>query len=121
MQSLNIQGFSYAEQNSLLPSLVAAIGQCGGWLLDKRTLSSGAIEFDIEIQLRSAVDLYAALVASGLELTRATHLALTSLCTCRKQSVRPSQRRQLVAIRLEVSFLEDITLRSLLTTGSALA
>jgi hypothetical protein len=121
MQSLNIQSFSYADRNSILPNLTTAMNDCGGWVLDRKNLSPTTIEFHLEIHPRSIVDLYAALIASGLELTRAGHLALTALCTCRKNSAGPTERGHVVSIRLEISFLEDMTLQSLLMTGSALA
>lgn len=118
MQLLDIQGFSYEERNSLLPTLTLALADCGGWLLCRKTLSPSMMEIRLEIQLRSIVDLYASIISSGLELTRAGHLALTDLCTCRKNLATPADLGQVVTIRLEISFLEDITLHSLLTTGS---
>jgi len=113
MQSLDIQGFSYEERHGLLPTLASAFAECGGWILDRRTLSPTTMEFRIEIQLRAVVDLYASILASGLELTRAGHLGLGHLCTCRKNPSAPSDLGQVVAIRIEISFLEDATLHSL--------
>src|SRR5215472_8744845 len=107
MQLLNIQGFSYAERDGLLAYLIPAIHDCGGWVLDRKNLSTTVVEFHIEIQPGSAIDLYAALVASGLQLTRAGHLALTALSTCRRY---PTGLGKIVPVRLEVSFLENITL-----------
>lgn len=121
MQSLDIQGFSYAERNGVLFGLTTSLDECGGWLLERRSLSATTLEFHMEIQLRSIVDLYAALIAAGLQLTRAGHLALAAACTCRKNHSRAAELGQVVSIRLEVSFLEDVTLQSLLMTGSPLA
>ena len=112
MQSLEIQGFSYEERHGVLPTLTSAFADCGGWILDRKTLSPSTIEFRIEIQLRAVVDLYSSILASGLELTRAGHLGLTHLCTCRKNLSASADLGQIVGIRLEVSFLEDATLQS---------
>jgi hypothetical protein len=112
MQSLDIQGFSYEERQGLLPTLTAAFTDCGGWVLDRKTLSSSTVEFRLEIQLRAVVDLYASIIASGLELTRAGHLGLTHLCTCRNNLSTPADLGQIVAVRIEISFLEDVTLHS---------
>ena len=112
MQSLDIQGFSYEERHGLLPSLTSAFADCGGWILDRKTLSPTTMEFRLEIQLRAVVDLYSSILASGLELTRAGHLGFTHLCTCRKNLAAPSDLGQLVTIRLEISFIEDATLHS---------
>jgi hypothetical protein len=116
MQPLDIQGFSYEERHGLLPTLTTAFADCGGWILDRKTLSPSMIEFKLEIQLRAAVDLYASIVASGLELTRAGHLALTELCSCRRHQVA-TNLGTVVTIRIEISFLDDLTLHSLLMTG----
>jgi hypothetical protein len=116
MQSLDIQSFSYEERSGLLPTLTTAFADCGGWVLDRRTLSPTTMEFRIEIQLRAVLDLYASIIASGLELTRSGHIALTELCTCRKHLNRAADLGQVIAIRIEISFLEDVTLHSLLMT-----
>jgi hypothetical protein len=57
----------------------------------------------------------------GLELTRGTHDTLTALCTSRKHIALSTPPGRLVCIRLELNFLEDVTLHSLLMTGSSLA
>ena len=118
MQSLNIQGFSYEERQGLLPILTSGFAECGGWILDRRTLSPTTMEFRVEIQLRAAVDLYSSILASGLELTRAGHLAFTHLCTCRKNLSTPAELGQVVALRIEITFLEDATLHSLFLAAS---
>ncbi len=112
MQSLDIQGFSYEERHGLLPTLTSAFADCGGWILDRKTLSPTTMEFRLEIQLRAVVDLYSSILASGLELTRAGHLGLTHLCTCRKNLSTSADLGQIVGIRLEINFLEDATLQS---------
>jgi hypothetical protein len=120
MQSLSIQGFSYDERQGLLPSLISGFAECGGWVLDRKTLSPRTLEIRLEIQLRSALDLYASIIASGLELTRSGHLGLTDLCNCRR-NLSLTELGQIVEIRLEISFLEDFTLHSLLMTGISAA
>jgi hypothetical protein len=121
MQSIDIQGFSYEEPSRLLPQLIDAIDRCGGWVLERHPLSSTTTQLHVEIQLRSALELYGTLVASGLELTRDSHFGLTALCSCRNGSPGPSRRGHVLRICLEVSFLDHLSLRSLLMTGSAIA
>ena len=65
MQSLDIQGFSYEERHGLLPTLTSAFADCGGWILDRKTLSPSTMEFRVEIQLRAVVELYSSIIASG--------------------------------------------------------
>lgn len=121
MQTLDFQGYSYQERQGLLPALTSAFTHCGGWVLDRRTTSASTMEFTLEIQLRAIVELYSALVISGVELTRTTHATLADLCTCRHNVPRTRGANQVLSIRLELSFLEDVTLHSLLMTGSGLA
>ena len=117
MQSLDIQGFTYEERHGLLPVLTAAFSNCGGWVIERKTLSPTNMEFRLEIQLRAVLDLYASIVATGVELTRSGHESLTELCTRRKHLHIAAELGQVVAIRLEINFLDDVTLHSLLLSG----
>src|ERR1700733_8570058 len=105
MQSLDIQGFSYEERHGLLPTLTSAFADCGGWILDRKTLSLSTMEFRVEIQLRAVIDLFPPVIAPALELTRPGHLGLPHLCTCRKNLSTPTDLSQIVTIRIEISFL----------------
>jgi hypothetical protein len=119
MQPLDIQGFSYEDRQGLIPMLTSAFADCGGWILNRTTLSPNMMEFRLEIQLRAVVDLYASMVSSGLELTRSGHLTLADLCTCRQNLSSSADLGRVITIRLEISFLEEMTLHSLLQAGNA--
>lgn len=121
MQTHEFQGYSYQERQGLLPTLTSALTHCGGWVLDRKTTSASTMEFTLEIQLRAIVELYSALIAAGVELSRTTHATLADLCTCRYNLPLTRAVNQVLSIRLELSFLEDVTLHSLLMTGSDLA
>ena len=121
MESLEIQAFTYEQRHGLLPELTAACANCGGWIIERKTLSPSNIEFRIEIQIRAILDLYAAIIGTGVALNRSGHDALTELCTRRKHLPLTADLGQIVAIRLEISFLDDITIHSLLASGSGLA
>src|SRR6266702_51720 len=107
MESLDIQAFTYEQRHGLLSDLTAAFSDCGGWVLERRTLSSSNTEFRVEIQLRAILDLYAAIVGTGVELTRPGHAALTDLCTRLNHRMIAAELGQTVAIRLEINFLDD--------------
>jgi hypothetical protein len=119
MTSLDIQGFSYEERAGVLPGLLASLADCGGWVLDRRALSPTMLELKLEIQLRSILDLYGSIVAAGLVLTRTSHLSLTDLCTCYRNLASSADLGQIVTLRLEISFLEEVTLCSLLESGGS--
>lgn len=120
-QTHELQGYTYEDRQGLLASLTTAFTHSGGWVLERKTISPSTVEFRIEIQLQGIVELYAALVASGLELTRSAHDTLTALCTSRQHLDISLRSGHLLSIRLELNFLEDVTLHSLLMTGSGLA
>jgi len=121
MESFDVQAFTYQQRYGLLPELAGAIGRCGGWVLDSKALSSTNMEFQVEIQLRAVVDLYAAILSTGVELTRFGHEAFRGLCTRRKHRRITADLGGIVAIRLEIAFLDDITLHSLRCTHAGFA
>jgi hypothetical protein len=121
MDSLDVQAFTYEHRYGLLPELTSAFTDSGGWITERETLSPTNMAFSVEIQLLAVLDLYAAILSTGVELTRTGHGALTELCTRRKHHHITADLGEIVSIRLEVAFLDDITLHSLLTAGSGLA
>jgi hypothetical protein len=120
-QTFDLHGYCYSERGDMLPRLSAILAECGGWVLDRRTTASTSLEYRFEIQLAGILDLYSAMVGMGLELTRGAHGVLTDLCTCRQHITRSIDPCQILTLRLEISFLTDVTLHSLLMTGSSLA
>jgi hypothetical protein len=118
---VDLQGYSYEDRQGLLPTLTSAFTECGGWVLERKTISANSMEFNFEIQLSSVVELYGSLVSTGVELTTSAHAALTELCTCRHHLDRTAQTNQVLSLRLMLSFLEDVTLHSLLMTGTGAA
>ena len=117
MASLDIQSFSYNDRADVLPELLVSLADCGGWVLDRKTLNAGLVELRLEVQLRSILELYGSIIASGLELTRSSHMTLTDLCTCRRNAIDGTGLGQVITIRMKVSFLEEITLHSVLESG----
>jgi len=120
MQLLNIHGFSYTSQSSLRTRIIQAVQDCNGSVTDSDELSPAITEFLLQAPFGRALDLYAAFVDLGIELTRSSHLALTTFCTSLGHA-KPEDLEMPIAIRVEISFLETMTLKSLLTTGTPLA
>jgi hypothetical protein len=121
MKPLDIQGFTYEQRDGVLTDLTAVFTNCGGWILERRNLSPTNVEFRVEIQLLAALDFYAALVATGFELTRSGHEALTALCTRRRHCRIIAELGQTVVLRLEISFLDGLPLNSPLRCGYGLS
>jgi hypothetical protein len=119
--ALAIQAFTYDERRIVLPALATALEGCGCWLLERRPLSVTQTLVRFEIQLRCALELYSALMGAGLELTRGSHLGLTSLCTLRKHQRRQREPYRILEVSLELSFLEELNLEAALLPGAASA
>lgn len=67
--------------------LTGALLTCGGWVLTRSTQGDQAAELDFEFARASCVEIYAVLVATGLELSRASHLQLADLCHCTRNLI----------------------------------
>jgi hypothetical protein len=116
MQLIELQAYTYEERHGVMPALMTAVSLCGAWIVNRKSLSATAMEVRMEVQLRMIVELYAAMLSSGVEFGREGHQALADLCTCRKHM--ELERIGLITIRMELAFLDDVTLHSLLMSGS---
>jgi hypothetical protein len=79
------------------------------------------MEFRIEVQLRAILDIYAGILGTGVELTRPGHDNLTELCTRRKHRRITAVLGQVVSLRLEINFVDEDTLHSLLSSSSQIS
>ncbi|MBS1814874.1 MAG: hypothetical protein JSS87_08390 [Acidobacteria bacterium] len=116
---LVLQAFTYDDRSVALPAVRSAVTSSGGWILGKKSVSGSALELQIEVQHRSMLNLYAALVGSGIELTRAAHLALCESCTCTQQM--PQRRKEIATVQLALAFISELNLASLMQSPTAMA
>jgi hypothetical protein len=124
VRMLTLQTYSYESRKPILTALQDAMDRSGCWLLERKVMSHSQTDFVFEVNGRSIVDLYTSLIGAGLELTRASHIEMTNLCSLMKHGAmgsRFSKAQRIVNVKLEVSFLEDIDLKSILVPGAALA
>ena len=80
--ALEIQAISAVEPSHLVRALTGAILGCGGWVLTRSMSDSGRVTVLFEFERRACVEIYTALIASGIELSRSGHLRMTELCQC---------------------------------------
>jgi len=120
-RTLRLQSFSYEGRRVILPALADAMTHCGCWLLERKVASYTQLDYIFELQQISMLELYSELIGVGLELTRGSHLELTALCGLLAHSFSPADRRRIVHVHLEVSFLEELDLQSVLKPGAGLA
>lgn len=81
---LKLTALSSDEPARLVRYLTGALLACGGWVLTRTTQGDEAAELDFEFARASCVEIYAVLVAAGLELSRESHIQLSELCHCTK-------------------------------------
>ncbi|HXS75359.1 MAG TPA: hypothetical protein VN753_04215 [Terracidiphilus sp.] len=99
--ALQMRAISNEEPSRLVKAVTGAILGCGGWMLSRSATDNGLIDMLFEFERRSCLEVYTALVASGLELGRAAHLQFTELCLCTKLTRRDCGE-EIVSIDLEV-------------------
>ena len=85
--SLNLTALSADEPARLVRFLTGALLACGGWVLTRSTQGNQAAELDFEFARASCVEIYAVLIAAGLELSRDSHLQMAELCHCTKNLI----------------------------------
>lgn len=105
MPILQLRGHTYDNRDETLADLLETMNQCGCWLLEQRLLSPTSTELHFELQLRSVFELYSALLASGIQLSRDSHTRMKSLCTVRDHNPHRARRRRILTVRLELLFL----------------
>jgi hypothetical protein len=85
--SLKLTALSADEPQRLVRFLTGALLACGGWVLTRTTQGNQAAELDFEFARASCVEIYAVLIAAGLELSRDSHLQMADLCHCTKNLI----------------------------------
>jgi hypothetical protein len=104
---VRLRGYSYEGRDIVYPRVLDALGDCGCWIEENRSDSAAQVTVRFDVAIRSAVELYSELIASGLEMTRDSHIAMTWLCTLRRHNLRTARARRLASVELEIRFLEE--------------
>jgi hypothetical protein len=84
---LRLTALSADEPERLVRYLTGALLSCGGWILTRTTQGNQAAELDFEFARAACVEIYAVLIAAGLELSRDSHLQLAGLCHCTRNLI----------------------------------
>lgn len=107
--SLKLTALSADEPERLVRFLTGALLSCGGWVLTRSTQGDQAAELDFEFARATCVEIYAVLIASGLELSRDSHLQMANLCHCTKNLIESRA--------FEIARVDLVVYRSGLKTG----
>ena len=80
--ALQMRAISLEDPSRLVHSLTGAILACGGWVLSRGASDTGLVNMLFEFERQHCVEMYAMLIAAGLELGQLAHLHFTELCQC---------------------------------------
>ncbi len=97
---LRLSALCVEDPPRLMRVLSGTILACGGWVLS-RGYSDSDVRIGFEFERRGCVEMYASLIAAGLELSQDAHHRLTELCQCTRY--RPhAVEEETVEVELEV-------------------
>jgi hypothetical protein len=99
--ALQMRATTFEEPSRLIPTLTGAILGSGGWVLSRGANDSGTVNMLFEFERQSCVDMYAILIAVGLELSQLAHLRFTELCQCTRSHFEDIGG-EIVSVDLEV-------------------
>ncbi len=86
--AMHIKATSEQEPDRLVRLLAGAILSCGGWILSRAATEDGRVRILFEFERGDCLDIYTALIASGLDLPASAHIRLTELCQCTRQQIK---------------------------------
>jgi hypothetical protein len=107
IQSVQLRCFSYADRHSILTALYDAMSRCGCWIEGRQTTISSSIEFDFELPLCVADELYGELISAGIEMKHESHRALTWLCTLRRHDCETISSFRAISVHMEIDFRDE--------------
>jgi hypothetical protein len=85
---LRLTALSADDPQRLVRFLTGVLLGCGGWILTRTTEGDDLAVLDFEFARASCVEIYAALIASGLELSQDSHLRMAELCHCTRNLIQ---------------------------------
>ncbi|GGG91684.1 hypothetical protein [Silvibacterium dinghuense] len=85
---LKLTAASGEDPEKLVRLLSGVLLASGGWVLSRATQGREVAEIDFEFVRSTCIEIYAALVASGIELSRESHYQLAELCACTRRLMR---------------------------------
>jgi hypothetical protein len=106
VSDLQLRALCVEDHQQTLRMLSLVLAPSGGWLLRHRKPAPGILQVVFEFERNAAIDIYVMLVALGLELTRNSHLLLTSYCQ-RSAGLSPGDTIQVASCELEIRELAD--------------
>ncbi|HEX4038947.1 MAG TPA: hypothetical protein VHX37_12885 [Acidobacteriaceae bacterium] len=84
---LNLTAQCTDEAPRTVRFLTGAVMACGGYVLSRRFDAGESAAIEFEFVRATCVEMYSVLIASGLELSAQSHLAMAALCQCTRETL----------------------------------
>jgi hypothetical protein len=106
---LKLTALSADDPQRVARFLSGVLLSCGGWILTRTTYGNDLAELEFEFARAGCMEVYAALIASGLELSRDSHQQMAEFCHCTRNLF---QSKAFEAARIELVIYSDMALPS---------
>jgi hypothetical protein len=108
---LNLAALCSEDAARTVRFLTGAVMACGGCVLSRRFDAEHTAAIEFEFIRATCVEMYSVLIAAGLELTAQSHMILSTLCQCTRETIEMTAgdpvRVELIIRRADVLPLAD--------------
>jgi hypothetical protein len=84
---LNLTALCADETPRTVRFLSGAVMACGGYVLSRRFDTAGSAAIEFEFVRATCVEMYSVMIAAGLDLSAQSHLAMSALCQCTRETL----------------------------------
>lgn len=103
---LNLAALCSDDAARTVRFLTGAVMACGGYVLSRRFDAEQTAAIEFEFIRATCVEMYSVLIAAGLDLTAQSHMILSTLCQCTRETLEMTAsdpvRVELIIRRAEV-------------------
>ncbi|MFP5229715.1 MAG: hypothetical protein ACLGXA_19040 [Acidobacteriota bacterium] len=84
---LNLAALCSEDPARTVRFLTGAVMACGGYVLSRRFDAEQTAAIEFEFIRATCVEMYSVLIAAGLDLTAQSHMILSTLCQCTRETL----------------------------------
>jgi alkylation response protein AidB-like acyl-CoA dehydrogenase len=96
--------------------LTGAVMACGGYVLSRRFDAGDTAAIEFEFVRATCVEMYSVLIAAGLDLTAQSHIIMSTLCQCTRETLEATAGDP---VRVELTIRKTGAVRRCEPGGSA--
>jgi hypothetical protein len=113
---LNLAALCSEDAARTVRFLTGAVMACGGCVLSRRFDAEQTAAIEFEFIRATCVEMYSVLIAAGLDLTAQSHMILSTLCQCTRETLETTAGDP---VRVELVIRRAESLGQYETGGSA--